>query len=342
MRRRAPRAFLLVVCFLVALVLLVAAAACTGNDDTSSFSPGSAPDPSGSPPRGVALNPVSNDEEGIATFLDRADEAGSLLAQYGDWADLEGDGGPFEFVTVAGRARGLEPVVAVSPFDQGTGELFRPLTDDTIAGYSESAVAFVARTRPRYFGIGIESNLLASKNPDTFEEFVTLFAEVAPLVKEASPDTQVFTSFELEWMAGYRAGAFGGRNDPATAQWDLLERFPDADILAFSSYPSLAFETPAEIPDDFYVSLRDHTDRPVAIAESGWAAESVVPGWSSSEAAQAEFAERLIEEMDAVDAVFGIWTLVYPAGGEVFDTMSLRLADDTPRAVWDVWSAGSD
>lgn len=315
------------------LAALLALTACS--DDGRPNAPYDAP---AAGAQGVALTPPSFGREGFETFLDRAAEAGTLLAHYGDWAELDDDGNAFELVVVEGRARGLEPLVAVSPFDQGAGELLRPLDGTTVASYRNSAVDFVAEHRPPFFGIGVEGNLLATKNPDAFESFVELFANVAPAVREASPDTLVFTTFELEWLQGYRGGTFGGANDASNTQWELLDRFPEADLLAFSTYPSLPFETPADVPADLYSSILEHTDQPIAFSESGWAIDSIVPGWQSSETEQAEFARRLLDEVQALDARFAIWTSLYPIGNERFDTMSLRTTDDRPRPAWSVWT----
>ncbi len=317
------------------LAALLALAACSDDDSSSDATV----DPPANAGRGVALTPASFDQEGFETFLERAEEAGTLLAHYGDWAELDDEGSAFEVVVVEGRRRDLEPMIAVSPFDQGDGELIRPLDEATVDSYRAAAVDFVTDHQPLFFGIGVEGNLLASKNPDAFEQFVEVFAEIAPEVREASPATRVFTTFELEWMQGYRGGAFGGTNDPSNTQWELLDRFPDADLLAFSTHPSLSFETPADIPADLYSSILDHTEKPVAFTEAGWAVDSVVLDWESSEAEQAEFAERLLGEVERLDARFAIWTFLYPPDDERFDSMSLRTIDDQPRPVWSTWTS---
>jgi len=52
-------------------------------------------------------------------------------------------------------------------------------------------------------------------------------------------------------MKGLHGGPFGGTNDESLSQWGLLDDFPDADALAFTTCPCLVFKDPSEMPEDY-------------------------------------------------------------------------------------------
>jgi hypothetical protein len=76
------------------------------------------------------------------------------------------------------------------------------------------------------------SDTLRGTDPEGYDEFVELFAEVYGAVKEASPETSVFTVFQLERMKGLWGGLFGegfsGRpttqTSPSGASWTTSRR----------------------------------------------------------------------------------------------------------------------
>lgn len=295
------------------------------------------------PTRGVALSPRSYEEDDFLAFLERAPEAGGLLAHYADWGELGDEDSALSVTVELARQRGMEPVVAVSPYDASQRRLFRPLDAETTARYVEDAAAFAGRHRPPFFGIGVEINLLADSSPADFDRFVELFGEAAAAVHEASPDTRVFVVFQLEWMQGLRGGLFGGTDDPSKAQWDLLDRFPAADLVAFTTYPGLVHRTPADLPDGYYAEIREHTDVPVGFTEVGWAAEPPAEGWPGSEDDQAAFVERFLDLTAGLEPQLAIWTFLYPqpAAEAPFATMSLLRDDGTPRPAWEAWARGA-
>jgi len=165
-----------------------------------------------------------------------------------------------------------------------------------------------------------------------------LFDETYDAVKAASPKTKVFTVFQLERMKGLHGGLWGGADDLAKDEWALLERFPKADLVGFTTYPGLVFKDPADIPADYYAEARAHTTKPVAFTEVGWPSDAAVRGWESSEEEQARFVGRFFELTRELKPEMVIWPFLYdPAIGQPFKSMGLRRPDGQPRQAWAAW-----
>ncbi len=291
------------------------------------------------PLKGVSLSPKSFQDQSFLDFFSKAREAGGVLTWAGDWGLLSDEGAAPHVVTELSLQQGLEPVVIATYFDQSTGELLRPLNETTRRLYIESAVEYVEAYEPRYIGFGIEVNSFNMKSPDECEEFVGFFRELYPLIKEASPDTKVFTVFQLERMKGLHGGLFGGTNDESLAQWELLDDFPDADAYAFTTYPCLIFEDPSEMPEDYYAEIRDHTSKEVLITETGWFREGP-EGRESDGEEQASFIRTLFELIEDLEPSLVVWSFLYDQDVQIpFDTMGLLDRDEAHTRAWEAWTA---
>ena len=293
------------------------------------------------PLKGVSFSPRSFESDDFQSFFDQMGEAGPVVRWAGDWAELGGDGGPPAAILGTARERGLIPMIETGVFSASARELFRPLTEERTTAYVEGAAAFCEAHSPPYLGIGVEVDTHHETDPESFETFVDLFAETYSAVKAVSPDTRVYTGFQLERLRGLRGGLFGGENDPEAANWELLDRFPDADLIGITTYPGLIYRDPAEIPADYYDALADRTDRPIAITETGWTCRTLVEGWESDEDEQAAFVRRLFELTGGLDVVTLIWLWLYeqPVGEATvaFQGMSLRRDGGSGRPAWDAW-----
>jgi len=224
---------------------------------------------SGSPPepideaakafKGVSLSPRSFQSQDFADFFSLAKQAGGILTWAGDWWHLVDEEGAAYVVSDLALHYDLEPVVIATYFDQSTGELARPLNETTKRQYIEAAVEYATAYGPRFIGFGIEINSYSMRSPEGYADFVEFLGELYPRVKEASPDTKVFTVFQLERMKGLHGGLFGGNHDESLSQWELLDDFPYIDALAFTTYPCLVFKDPSEIPEDYCAEIREHT-----------------------------------------------------------------------------------
>ncbi|OGO36139.1 MAG: hypothetical protein A2147_08820 [Chloroflexi bacterium RBG_16_57_8] len=292
--------------------------------------------------KGVGLSPRSQQPEDFTTFFETARQAGSVVMWAGDWIELarSDKGGPVVVTELASRYD-YTPLVEVQFFTQSTGALLRPL-DAYAQTYKNSLASFVEKYKPAYLGIGIEVNvlyeraMLSSYAPNDFERFVELYREAYTLVKAKSPNTRVFTVFQLEKMKGLNGGLFGGVNSSDLAQWLLLDVFP-TDIVAFTTYPGLIYRSPDEIPQDYYTEIRQHTTKPVAFTEIGWHTASSPRGWESSEAEQAEFVKTFFRLTETLDKELVLWSFLYDQDTfQPFDSMGLW-SKDGPREAWAEW-----
>lgn len=280
---------------------------------------------------GFSLSPAGYDEAGLNEFFAKAGEGADLVAWVGAWQDL-GQGGTLVYDLSADHD--YVPVV-VTGFPTGAdGRRVMPDDPDELI---DTVVDWVAGHPVPFLGFGVEINSFLWENaPDDFEWFVTLFPEVANAVHAVSPDTIVFPGFQLERLRGLKDGLFGGKR--TTAEWELLDRFPAADAIGFTTYPGLIYPTPPELPADYYTEIRSHTDKPIIFTEVGWQSGGELGEWSGTPLLQDDFvAERLPDLADMSEMV--IWSFLYDqeAGGPAFGSMGLVDSDGNERPAWNTW-----
>jgi hypothetical protein len=209
-----------------ALSLAFIAVACGGGSSAGPATPAgtavttgpAASGPSSAPATlyGVSLSPRSFQGDGFTSFFDDAKQVGEVVGWYGDWAQLgDKSASPAAVAQLASRY-GYTPLFIANLYDEQTGVL-RPLDAANLQAYKDAAAAFARQYKPAYLGFGIEVNVLWERWPDDFEKFVNLFSETYDIVKAASPQTRVFTVFQLERMKGLQGGLFGGKNDATQA-----------------------------------------------------------------------------------------------------------------------------
>jgi len=284
--------------------------------------------------KGVSVSPKSFEGDEFVEFLEKVKETQDVLLWAGDWMEVRDQKAPQTFSGLASQYDYI-PVIEVGHYIQESGELFRPLNEENKQIYMDSTIEFVERYKPKYFGMGVEVNIFAKKNPAAFEEFVPFYNEVYDAVKSVSPDTKVFTVFQLETVKGLTMWEV----EENVPQWDMIDRF-ETDIVAFTTYPGLFYRGPSDIPEDHYTEIKLHTSKPVAFMEIGWHSASSPVGWESSEAEQAEFIEKFFDLTGELNVEVDIWTFMYDLNGmEPFDSMGLFRSDGTAKPVWDVWTA---
>ncbi|MFH0884436.1 MAG: hypothetical protein V1861_01885 [Candidatus Micrarchaeota archaeon] len=292
--------------------------------------------------KGVSLSPKSFQSSDFTDFFTKAKQAGSIISWAGDWNELANkeNGGP-TVVTGLSTTYSYIPLVEAQFFTQSDGRLLRPLDAATKESYKKSAADFAEMYKPEYLGLGIEVNILYEKSPADFDEFVQFYGEVYDAVKAKSPNTKVFTVFQLEKMKGLGGGLFGGTNDASNAQWSLLDRFQKSDIIVFTTYPDLIYKDPSEIPQDYYSEIKTHTTKPIAFSEIGWHSAASPAGWESSDAEQAEFVTTFFDRTKDLDEEFAIWSFLYDQNTiEPFNTMGLYGSDGSAKAAWTEWVSG--
>ena len=286
---------------------------------------------------GFAFSPSTYEPEGWNQFFDVAASGATLVTWAGDWSELSADTGPAVVINGLAAEHGMDTMAVVGPFSEGRA--VRPVAG-AAESYVEKATAYATAFQPRFLTLGIEIDIAATREPDEFDAFVEVFADAARSVHGASPDTKVLVAFSLESLSGRRDGIIGeGITDP---QWELIDRFPDADIIAFTTYPGLIFKDPEDIPDDYYTRLAEIVDKPIGFVEMGWhSGEIGASEWDSTPEEQAKAISVILERMASLDAELVIWSFLWgPPGIVPLDTMGLFDAGSEPASeTWENWNA---
>jgi hypothetical protein len=180
---------------------------------------------------------------------------------------------------------GLEPIFVVDPLNGLDRREFAELPPD-LAGagfghpvvrsaYQNFALRLARDYHPRYLGLASEINTYADAIPEDFPNFLSLYRETYRKIKLESPATQVFVTFQ--WEDINNVNRFADQGEPAI-DWKPIEAFePDLDLWVISSYPFVAFDSGAEIPDDYYTPLLTRTDKPIAVGEGGFGSADIAP-----------------------------------------------------------------
>lgn len=202
-------------------------------------------------------------------------------------------------------SKGLDLIYLVDPLDglDRTREadnllaLGRSILEPEIRQLHDEWVRQItARVRPAYMGLASEINTLAALgDPVLYAEILSMINALAPQVRQISPGTQVFVSFQVDQANG-RLGSTGGIDHFA-----LIDQF-DIDALGLSSYPVFAFNDPSEVPDDYFTSFDNATDLPLLMVEGGWSSVDV-PWSTGTPQKQADFFTRFETLLDGVNAV---------------------------------------
>jgi hypothetical protein len=305
---------------------------------------------------GVSALPVEPTEKAYAEAFKLAGELGEviLIQRAPAWADFL-PGGSISPRTERltrlerdlARQHGLKLLLAVDPTV--------PLDRGQLAGLPENLAgsdfsdrevraAFIAYTKylalnykPAYMAIGVEVDLYYTRRGDAaFRNFLSAYFEAYDAVKEVSPETQVFPTFQYENLLGILA-----RGQARQALWDLVERFqPKLDMLVVSSFPRFAFPSLQDVPNTYYDELATKTNKPVAFISVGWASEE---GGLESSATQVAFLYRVITAAERMKSPFVIWFLARDPEPAAKDSLgplaTMGLYDDfgAPKSVLRVW-----
>jgi hypothetical protein len=227
-----------------------------------------------------------------------------------------------------GVLAGIPPVLAGQGF----------ANDDLRSAFISYAKYLALNYKPAYLALGVEVDLIYLNRGDaSFRNFVSLYFEAYDAVKEVSPETKVFPTFQYENLLGILD------DPPSQPAWSLVARFqPKIDVLAVSSFPRAAFGSITEVPGDYYDALTGRFDLPAAFVSVGWS--SVVDG-APDQSSQLAYLLRTVAAADKLKSPFLIWFLAQdseaPAdnGGASLSTMGLLDSLGHGKNVLQVWNA---
>jgi hypothetical protein len=243
-------------------------------------------------------------------------------------------------VVTAARVYGLRPVLTLNFATikevQGSGLQYVVDAPEGVAAnlsdpgfrslWVQEAESIAGEFKPEYFSLGNEINDYFYLHPEDIEAYLSLFDEAYSGVKAVSPDTKVFAVFSYNHLLD-------------NGQWDLLEMFnTKADLIGLTTYPGKQYDSPRDIPGDYYSRIGEHADRPIAFTEIGWP--------STNETQQAKYLVRFLELTRGMDIEMVNWLFLHeaeisgilesvsdPETGKV----SLKKADGSENEVYGVW-----
>lgn len=207
------------------------------------------------------------------------------------------------------------------------------------------AVVIDSIVRPGHLGLALETNLIRGAAP------ASLYAAIRQVVNDAAADVRAVDAavrLSVSVQVDYAWGTLGGGPFQGIDQ-DFVD-FPFIEEIGLSSYPYLAgFDTPEDIPADYYAGLLAGRDIPAAVTEGGWSSETV-DTFVSSPDEQRRYIERQAVLLDRVQAV-AVFQLTFtdidlaaynPPPGSIlylFARLGLVDVDLNPKPALAAWDA---
>lgn len=158
-------------------------------------------------------------------------------------------------------------------------------------------------------------------------------------IKAVSANTVVFTTFQYELLKG--VGRYSGWNFPEN--WQSLVGIVETDrvdALGFTSYPYFEYDTPNDIPSDYYNEITEHWNGPVIFTEIGWLGGQSAP-FPGGESDQAQFISRFFDLSENLELLYVTWIFLHDWDGQdnlpAFRFIGLRENDGTHRLADTAW-----
>lgn len=135
---------------------------------------------------------------------------------------------------------------------------------DVQRAYLNYARNIIARFDPDFLAIGIEANIMISKAPDRWDEYLALNAFVYAELKRQHPDLPIFTTIQYEHLRGIEDTSKPNADLQSAAVRTLMQH---SDLMAVSTYKYGLYHPNPMGPD--YFDIAESFGKQVAIAESG-------------------------------------------------------------------------
>lgn len=181
--------------------------------------------------------------------------------------------------------------------------------DDDIVktAYFNHLVNAVEFFQPDFVAFGIEVNLLLRNQPDLWDAYLELHRATYAKLRERYPSLPVFVSLTgPELLEGFTDA------DRETQLEAVDELMKHSDYLGISLYPWMSSFLTGPLPESMFAELDALSDRPIAIAETGYPADAldvdigggVIISLEGTPAKQQAFIEKLLIEAERRDFRF--------------------------------------
>ena len=203
------------------------------------------------------------------------------------------------------RGKGLE-LIFIGELNDGLARendapqlraLGRSITEPAIQRlYQDYILAVDLMLKPRVLGLIAESNLIRMAAPSLYPAIRQTANNTAAALRAAGSSTSLMASVQVEtaWGKLSGSGSFAG------IETDFAD-FPFVQTLGLSSYPYFGWNSPDEIPLDYYQRLLTGRTLPAMVVEGGWASNSAARVVSSEEK-QSRYIARHAELLDQIAA----------------------------------------
>lgn len=175
--------------------------------------------------------------------------------------------------------------------------------EGVIKAYLNYCRLMINELQPDFMCYGIEANLLANKDYEAYEKYLTLAKTVYETLKLEYPDLPIFQSIQLEEF-----------KENIEEQKEIVkELLTYSDYIAVSTYPFILNPNPEELKQSFLEELIEiDPDKPFAIAETTYIAEKLVleskgVEIEGNEEWQSQYVDYLLKQCNEYDAEFMVW-----------------------------------
>jgi hypothetical protein len=123
--------------------------------------------------------------------------------------------------------------------------------------------------QPEYLAIGVESNVLLSREPAKWTQLKELYRETYAGVKKINPTLPVFFTTEVLHYKKLAKEAKG-----TDQEREVTELMRHSDLFAMSVYPHMSADVPRPVPANFF-DFAARFKKPIAVSESGMTSRNV-------------------------------------------------------------------
>jgi len=160
--------------------------------------------------------------------------------------------------------------------------------------YLNFVLRAIETMRPDFLAIGVELNVLLSRNPVRWQQLKELHIDTYRAVKKLHKALPVFFTTDVLHYKRLVRDAKGSEQEK-----EVMDLMRYSDLFAMSVYPHMSLEVPRPVPANF-LDFATRFKRPVAVAESGMSAQDVdMRSYSTllrgSDADQYQFTELLLK-----------------------------------------------